>query len=139
MQVEITKVVYNTLGMFPQLSSSQTAGWGGLFISPIEKVAVRDETQLSATDRTCPVVPTVERARRDRMHYRVRSSSIGRGRSHLRRSGTSMDMIGRCTLCVRSSSAATTGHTKNIAVTKNSVICVSDHYFAQHPVTAADA
>ena len=32
---------------------------GGLFISPTEKVAVGGETQLSATDRTRPVVPTV--------------------------------------------------------------------------------
>ena len=32
----------------------------GLFISPMEKVAVGDETQLSAIDRTRPIVPTVE-------------------------------------------------------------------------------
>ena len=31
----------------------------GLFISPVEKVAIGGETQLSATDRTRPVVPTV--------------------------------------------------------------------------------
>ena len=90
-------------------------------------------------DQTRPVVPTIERARRDQTHCRVRSSSTGHVRSHLRRSRTSLDMIRSCTLCVRSSSAATSGHTENIAVMKNSVIGASGHCFAQRPVTAADA
>ena len=46
--------------MFPQISSSQMAGSGGLFISPTEKVAIGDETQLSATDQMRPVVLTIE-------------------------------------------------------------------------------
>ena len=46
--------------MFPQLHTTQMAGWGGLFISPTEKVAVGDETQLSATDWMRLVVLTIE-------------------------------------------------------------------------------
>ena len=38
--------------MFSQLHYIQMADWGGLFISPVEKVAIGDETQFSATDRT---------------------------------------------------------------------------------------
>ena len=45
-------------------------------------------------DRTRPVVPTIEHARRDRTHYRVWSSSTGRVRSQLRRSGTSLYSTG---------------------------------------------
>ena len=58
---------------------------------------------------------------------------------HLCRSRTSLDSIGRCTLCVRSSSAATSGHAENIVMMKNSVIGASSHCFAQRPVIAADA
>ena len=101
MQVEITKMVYqHPRHVFLALHSSNDR-LGGIFIRHIEKVAVGGETQLSATDRTRLVVPTVEHARRDRMHCRVRS--------HLRRSGTSLDMIGHCTLCIWSSSGAASG------------------------------
>ena len=40
MQVEITKMVYQHPWYVPQLSTTQMAGWGGLFISHVEKVAV---------------------------------------------------------------------------------------------------
>ena len=60
MRVEITKMVYqHPWYVFSALLA--LIGWlGGLFISPMEKVAVGDETQLSAIDRTRPIVPTVE-------------------------------------------------------------------------------
>jgi hypothetical protein len=78
-------------------------------------------------------------ARIDQTLGQVRSHSIGHVRSRWRRFGTSLDSIGRCTSCVRSSSAVASGHAKSIAVTKNSVIYASGHCFAQRPVTAADA
>ena len=67
MQVEITKMVYQ----HPWYVSSAplySNGWlGGLFISPTEKVVVRNETTFLLLtghcchpDRTRPVVPTVE-------------------------------------------------------------------------------
>ena len=78
-------------------------------------------------------------ARVDRTLGRVRLHSIECVRSRWRRSRTSLDLIGRCTLCVRSSSAAVSGHAENITVTKNSVIGASSHCFAQRLVIAADA
>ena len=88
MHVEITKMVYqHPWYVFSALHTSN-GRLGGLFISLMEKVAVGDETQLSATDRTRLIVPTIERARRDQTHYRVRSSSTGHVRSHLHRSRT---------------------------------------------------
>ena len=45
MQVEIIKWCINTLGMFPQLHPYQMASWG-VFISPMEKVAIGDEIPL---------------------------------------------------------------------------------------------
>ena len=103
-------------------------------VIPTVEHAHRDRTHCSVRSSS-----TVERAHRDRTHCRVRTSSTERVRSQFHCFGTSLDMIGHCTLCVQSSSAAASGHAENIAVMKNSVIGASGHYFAQHPVIATDA
>ena len=88
-------------------------------------------------DQTRLVVPTVEASTLIELSAEF-GLLIGRVRSCWRRSGTSLDSIGCCTLCVRSSSAAASGHAENIAVTKNNAIGASGHCFAQRPVTAVD-
>ena len=59
MQVEITKVVYQHPLYVSSALHISNGQFGGLFIIPTKKVAIGGETQLSATDRTRPVVPTV--------------------------------------------------------------------------------
>ena len=60
MQVEITKMVYQHLWYLSLALHTSNGLLEGLFISLMEKVAVGDETQLSAIDRTrrssCSVV-----------------------------------------------------------------------------------
>ena len=52
MQVDITKMVYEHPWYVPSAPHTSNGWLGGLFISHTKKVAIGDETQLSATDRT---------------------------------------------------------------------------------------
>ena len=52
MQVEITKVVYQYPWYVSSALHTSNGRLGDLFVSHMDKVAVGDETQLSAIDRT---------------------------------------------------------------------------------------
>ena len=111
---------------------------GGLFISPMEKVAIGDETQLSATDQTRPVVPTVRARALIGLWAEsglTRSDASGRSSAALEPLWTRSDDV----LCASGRPVPLRSVTLNIAVTKNSVISASGHYFAQRLVTATDA
>ena len=114
MQVEITNDVSTPKICF---LSSTFFKWpvGGLFISPTEKVAVGDETHLSATDRTLlspdptrPVVPTIEASaliELDAESSHCRSDASGRAGATLEplrtRLDTSIPASGRSPSSVR--------------------------------------
>ena len=51
MQVEITKMMYQHPWCVSSALNSSNGRLWGLFISPMDKIAVGDETQLSAIDR----------------------------------------------------------------------------------------
>ena len=52
MQVEITKIVYQHPWYVFSTPHTSFSRLGVVFISPTKKVAVGDETHISATDRT---------------------------------------------------------------------------------------